>query len=246
MLPEIVEMIGLDLTSACCILTGIAIGFVIDLVIYKLQDAQRKVVPAKGDENGASKDIEMIGNNMIEEECCDNIECDEVKITSSDAHLIILGDGLCNFVDGAVIANSYLAAGLSAGITATLAVAAHELPTEIGEFSILMKSGWSVRDAFKSNFYVALSSVVGVIFAMWIGSLTDKASAYLLCITCGTFIYISFVELLPALLNSQHRQHITRHIFWLVFGLVVIALITEYAPHHHHGPGHEGHDDHGH
>ncbi len=116
-------------------------------------------------------------------------------------YLILIGDSLHNFVDGILIAAAFLA-DFHLGVVTALAVIAHEIPQELGDFAILLHSGFSRGRALAYNVLSGLATVVGGALAY--GFLGDAQSAvpYVLAIAASSFIYIAVADLIPGL----HRR----------------------------------------
>jgi len=113
-------------------------------------------------------------------------------------YLNLIGDGIHNFVDGTVIAVSFLAdTGL--GIVSTLAIIAHEIPQEIGDFSLLIYGGFTKRKALLFNFLSALTALVGAVVTFYLYPYIPGLIAFLLPLAAGHFIYIACVDLVPEL-----------------------------------------------
>jgi zinc and cadmium transporter len=112
--------------------------------------------------------------------------------------LILIGDAFHNFVDGVVIATAF-SASIPLGILTSLAVIAHEIPQELGDFVILLESGWSKNKAFWWNFASALATIPGAIIAYFALSLVLPRVPYLLAIAASSFLYIATVDLAPIL-----------------------------------------------
>lgn len=134
----------------------------------------------------------------------------------SVGYMNLLGDSFHNFIDGLVIAAAFTADPIL-GISTTLAVAAHELPQEIGDFGILIHSGFSRGAALLANFGVALTVVTGALAGILLLQHVDTMSAYLLPIAAGSFLYIATVDLVPEI----HR----RLQGWETYGLVGMFLL---------------------
>ncbi len=138
--------------------------------------------------------------------------------------LNLIGDGAHNFIDGILIGASYLIS-LPLGITTTIAVAAHEIPHELGNFGVLLHSGYSKKQALIYNFYSALTAVLGTIIVLIIGSGFGSIAGYLVPLTAGNFIYIASSDLIPEL----HRQNKARDSFYyflaIIAGLVIMYLL---------------------
>lgn len=111
-------------------------------------------------------------------------------------YLNLLGDAIHNAIDGIVIAGTFvLSPGL--GIITSLAVAAHEIPQEIGDFGVLLHAGFSKKTALFANLTVALTSVVGGIVGYFLTANYPDISFYLLPIAAGGFVYVAASDLLP-------------------------------------------------
>lgn len=142
--------------------------------------------------------------------------------------LNLIGDGLHNFLDGMIIAASYLV-DVKLGVATTLAVVFHELPQEIGDFAILLHSGYSKAKALWFNFLSALMAVVGATLVLWLGATSGAITNPLLALTAGGFIYIATVDLIPEL----HKESNVAKSWWqlvalgLGLGLMSLLLLLE-------------------
>lgn len=138
--------------------------------------------------------------------------------------LLIIGDSLHNFADGVAIATAYLS-DPSLGLVTTLAVAAHEVPSEIGEFSVMLQAGWSRRRVFITNVISALMATVGATFAYLSQTVIAPAVPWILALTIGIFIYIAMADLIPEI-NHRTRQDKASHVLTLLLlGIVVVGFI---------------------
>lgn len=136
------------------------------------------------------------------------------------AYLNLVGDGIHNFIDGLIIAASFMASSNpSLGFIVTLAVAAHEVPQEIGDFSILIYGGLSKTKALAYNFLTALTAMAGGLFTFF-GSAFLPQIPYLLAFAAGGFIYIASTDLMPEL----HRERKALNSF-LQFVMVTAGLL---------------------
>lgn len=111
-------------------------------------------------------------------------------------YLNLLGDAIHNAIDGIVIAGTFVL-NPSLGVITALAVAAHEIPQEIGDFGVLIHAGFSKKKALLANLAVALTSVIGGIVGYILAGSSPTLSYYLLPIAAGGFIYVSASDLLP-------------------------------------------------
>jgi zinc and cadmium transporter len=120
---------------------------------------------------------------------------------SAAVPLVLLGDGLHNFVDGAAIAAAFLDS-VPLGLTTSLAILAHEIPQEIGDFAVLLDAGQPPRRALVLNLLSGLAAVAGALVGyVWLAPL-HGAVPYVLGISAATFLYIALVDLLA---DFHHR-----------------------------------------
>lgn len=141
--------------------------------------------------------------------------------------LILLGDGLHNFIDGIAIAAAFLSSpGL--GIATTLAIAAHEAPHEIADFSVLIAGGMKKTKALLYNFLSALTALVGAVGGFYfIDSLTGLLPLAL-SFTAGMFIYIACADLIPDLHKDFQKQKNWTQSLPFLLGIVVSWIIVRF------------------
>ena len=113
-------------------------------------------------------------------------------------YLNLVGDGIHNFVDGLIIAVSFIAS-VPLGIATALAVAAHEIPQEIGDFGVLVYGGFTKYKALVYNFIAALMIVPGAIVGYLLSGAVMEYAVFILPIAAGGFIYIAATDLTPEL-----------------------------------------------
>lgn len=154
--------------------------------------------------------------------CHGEITEEKGKHIHSFAYTNLVGDGLHNFLDGVIIAASYLVS-FPAGIATTIAVLLHEIPQEIGDFGILVHAGFSKGKALLLNLGSALVSVVGVIVTLLIGINVEGLELILVPIAAGGFVYIAGSDLIPEL--HKHSQKIGQGILQLIAFLVGIGVM---------------------
>lgn len=141
------------------------------------------------------------------------------------AYLNLVGDGIHNFIDGIIIAASFMASqDASLGFIVTLAVAAHEIPQEIGDFSILLYGGFSKTKALIYNFLTALTAMAGGIFTFY-GSAFLPQTPYLLAFAAGGFIYIASTDLIPELHRERKALNSFLQFIMLSIGLFLMWML---------------------
>lgn len=117
----------------------------------------------------------------------------------------LASDGLHNFVDGGIIAATYLV-DFQLGVATTIAVAVHEVPTEFGDFGILLKAGIKPARALLFNFYSALTAVLGAVLVLAIPQAAGLMDLYGVPIIAGAFLYIAAADLVPELHHHGPRH----------------------------------------
>ncbi len=141
------------------------------------------------------------------------------------AYMNLIGDALHNFIDGIIIAASYVVS-IPAGIATTFAVALHEIPQEIGDFGVLVHGGFTRKSALIVNFISALAAVLGAVLALWAATLVEQIELVLVPIAVGGFIYIAGSDLIPELhKETRLRRSILQVIAFLLGIGVMWALL---------------------
>ena len=153
---------------------------------------------------------------------CHNPNCKEHK--NHLAVMNLVGDGLHNFVDGLIIAGSYLIS-VPLGIATTIAVIFHEVPQEIGDFGVLLYSGFSKIKALFWNFLSALVAVFGAIVGLVLGSASEVFVQLIIPFAAGGFIYIAGSDLIPELHKECKLKDTILHVFALVLGMGLMVLL---------------------
>jgi len=136
----------------------------------------------------------------------------------------LIGDGIHNFIDGMVIAGSFLV-NYQVGITTLLAVIFHEIPQEIGDFGVLIYSSYSKSKALLSNFIIALTAFLGAILILVWGSQVPGISGWLLPFTAGGFIYIAGSDLIPELHKETQPKKSLMQLAGLILGIVIMLVL---------------------
>ena len=148
--------------------------------------------------------------------------------TESLPFLIILGDSIHNFLDGIVIAIAFTANPLL-GLPTALAIAAHEIPQEIGDFSILLKLKWSKRNIIAVNIMQSLLTIPGVLLGFYMGRLVETHLPLFLGMTSGIFLYIGAADLIPELHHQSGHKHFFRVIIPFILSVVLIYIFVGIA-----------------
>jgi zinc and cadmium transporter len=141
---------------------------------------------------------------------------------SNSPYLILIGDGLHNFIDGIAIAASF-AASPELGVITTLAVTVHEVPQELADFGVLVAGGMTPRQALLVNFLSGLTAVLGALVFFAAGAAVEPYLAWFMAATAGMFIYIASADLIPQLQHHRALHPGTQLPF--LGGILLIALL---------------------
>ncbi|MBD3318537.1 ZIP family metal transporter [Candidatus Woesearchaeota archaeon] len=147
-------------------------------------------------------------------------------------YLNLLGDGLHNLLDGAIIAVAF-SANTALGIATTIAVIMHEIPQEISDFGLLVAGGFSKKKALLFNLLSAITAIIGALLALYFVDTFVAFKPIGLAIAAGGFLYIALVDLLPELHHSSGLVAATSQILLFVLGIGLIAVLDMVLVHAH-------------
>ena len=139
-------------------------------------------------------------------------------------YLILVSDGVHNFIDGLVIAASFIA-GYPVGIATTVAVALHEIPQELGDFGVLVYGGFSKSRALTFNYISAITAMVGGVIGYFAASLMQSSVVYLLPFAAGNFIYIAAADLIPEIKHAVGIRRSIVHFCVFLAGIGIMLLV---------------------
>lgn len=148
----------------------------------------------------------------------------ECAVHRSTVTLVIVGDALHTFVDGVVVAAAVLIS-VPLGVTAALAVAAHEIPQEAGDFAILLAAGHSRSRALVLNLTSAIGGVLGAIAMLTFGASAPHAVPYVLAFAAGNFLYVAMTDLIPSLHHGTLDRNAVRQLILIGFGIATIVAL---------------------
>ena len=133
--------------------------------------------------------------------------------------MVLLGDTLHNFIDGLSITASFMVS-IPLGITTSIAVAAHELPQEIADFSLFLSKGMSKKRALLLNILSSLATLVAALLAFYFWDIISIFIPHILAFTAGMFIYIASSDLIPELHRSLKQGHA-----WLQVSMFLVGIL---------------------
>lgn len=155
---------------------------------------------------------------------CHEGECKEHPFT----YLLLVGDAIHNFIDGLIIAGSFLIS-IQTGIITSILVIVHELPQEIGDFGVLIYGGLEKGKALGYNFLSQITSILGGILGFFIFT-TKEYVIYLLPFTAGGFIYIVIADLIPEIFKEKNKKKVIINIITILIGIFLLVsakVLTE-------------------
>ena len=149
------------------------------------------------------------------------------KETKSTLSLIIIGDTMHNFLDGVVIAATFMV-NPQVGILTALAVFAHEIPQEIGDFGLMLHKGLSRKRIIIVNIISAAFAFMGAIITYLLGNVLEGYLPVFLAITAGFFIYIAASDLIPEIHHEKRRGFAIIESLLLILGIVVVWMSVSF------------------
>ena len=137
---------------------------------------------------------------------------------------VVVGDAFHNFVDGAVIAAAAMTS-LPLGITTAVAVTAHEIPQEVGDFAILLHAGYSRSKALMLNVLSALANVAGAMAAFFAFDRLPALLPYFLALSAASFLYVAMADLIPGLHRGRTDASSLRQILLIAAGVLTMLIV---------------------
>lgn len=150
---------------------------------------------------------------------CHNLSCDHKE---SVGYLVLIADGLHNFIDGLAIAGAFIV-DVRVGIITLIITAAHEIPQELGDFGVLVHSGWQKSRALMFNFVSGLTAVAGGLLAYFVANTMDVG--FLLPFAAGNFIYIACSDLIPEVKHHEKLKTNIIHFSAFVLGILLVWAV---------------------
>ncbi len=140
------------------------------------------------------------------------------------SYLILVSDGVHNFIDGLAIAAGFIVS-YPVGIATTLAVALHEIPQELGDFAVLVYGGFGRRRALTFNFISAITAILGGVTGYFASSVLADSIVYLLPFAAGNFIYIAAADLIPEIKHQVSLRRSVVHFGVFIIGIAIMLTV---------------------
>ena len=144
---------------------------------------------------------------------------------------VLMGDSIHNVCDGIIIAAAFLT-DVRLGIVTSLAIIAHEIPQEVGDYIVLLNAGLSRRKALLYNAVSGLAAVAGGVIGYFVVGPWESLFPYLLVVASSSFIYVAVADLIPQLQHRLSLKDTLAQLAWLTGGLAVVVLATSTLHHH--------------
>jgi zinc and cadmium transporter len=150
---------------------------------------------------------------------------DSCEVHGSSATMVLIGGAVHNFIDGAMI-GAALVTSVTLGVGAAVAVAAHEVPHEIGDFAVLLHAGYSRRRALALNILCGLASAVGAAGAVLLVDVVPDLLPYMLALASASFLYVALSDLVPDLHSHGPTGAIAiRQVLLVGLGMATVLLL---------------------
>jgi zinc and cadmium transporter len=144
---------------------------------------------------------------------------------------VLVGDSIHNFCDGIIIAAAFLT-DVRLGTVTALAIIAHEIPQEVGDYIVLLNAGLSRARALAYNAISGLAAVAGGVLGYFVVGPWESLFPYLLVVAASSFIYVAVADLLPQLQRRLPLRETTAQLAWIAAGLGLVVVATQSLHHH--------------
>jgi len=151
---------------------------------------------------------------------------DECHVHAATAPLVIFGDAFHNFIDGAIIAAAVMTS-VPLGINTAVAVAAHEIPQEVGDVAVLLAAGYSRSQALLLNIVTGVSGILGAIVAFTAVEIVPGIRPYVLAISSASLLYIAMSDLIPDLHRGTIDASALRQVILIAAGIGTIVVFEQ-------------------
>lgn len=202
--PEIIKDQGWTLNVSLYLLSGILIFFILEKIVHY----QHYHCHGEECEKELQEEVHESKNHKIH----------------SFAYMSLIGSSLHNFIDGMIIAASYLIS-IPVGLATTIAVVLHEIPHELGDFSILIHGGFTRNKALFINFLSALIAFLGMGVTLLLNSSIGNLKLILIPIAAGGFIYIAGSDLIPELHKESGLRTSIVQVVTFIIGILLMAVL---------------------
>jgi zinc and cadmium transporter len=153
---------------------------------------------------------------------------DQCQVHGAAAQLVIIGDAFHNFIDGAIIAAAVLTS-LPLGINTAIAIAAHEIPQEVGDVAILLHSGYSRTRALVLNIASAAAGLAGSLLGYSLVSVLPHVRPFVLAFSAASMLYIAMSDLIPDLHRGTVDRNSLRQVLLIAAGIATVVVFERFT-----------------
>jgi len=153
---------------------------------------------------------------------------DQCQVHGAAAQLVIIGDAFHNFIDGAIIAAAVITS-LPLGVNTAIAIAAHEIPQEVGDIAILLHSGYSRKRALVLNIASAAAGLAGSLLGFSLVSFLPNVRPYVLAFSSASMLYIAMSDLIPDLHRGTVDRNSLRQVFLIGAGIATVVVFERFT-----------------
>ncbi|XP_026804494.1 zinc transporter ZIP13 homolog [Rhopalosiphum maidis] len=207
------------------VLAGLLV-FIIVEKLFSLSDDDNETIPSK-----MSTDINSVNNNHKElgkTKCGNGATAKAKNHIQISGYLNLLANCIDNFTHGLAVGGSFLISP-RVGLFTTLAILVHEIPHEVGDFAILLKSGFSRWEAACAQVYTASAGIFGALTAIYCSGVSGDVEAktsWIMPFTAGGFLHISLVTVLPELLLEENPRESIKQFTLIIAGIIVMFVMS--------------------
>lgn len=217
-----------SMSVGICVLLGIIVFLVVEKIVRIIKTdhshSHSHATSEKQTKTKNEKSVTKPKSNLTKKAGANSENKNEIKITG---YMNLAADFLHNFTDGLAISASYLVSN-NVGYITTFTIFCHEIPHEIGDFAILIQSGYSARKAMLLQLTTAGGAFLGTYVSFVAEGMGDFATMWILPFTAGGFIYIATVSIIPDLLTDTKFWQSVKEIIALIVGVGMMVLIAKY------------------
>jgi len=144
------------------------------------------------------------------------------------AQLVIIGDAFHNFIDGAIIAAAVLTS-VPLGINTAVAIAAHEIPQEVGDIAILLHAGYSRRRALVLNLVSGAAGIAGALLGYSLVNFLPNVRPFVLAFSAASMLYIAMSDLIPDLHRGTVDRNSLRQVLLIAAGIGIVVVLERFS-----------------
>lgn len=153
---------------------------------------------------------------------------DHCHVHGAAAQLVILGDAFHNFIDGAIIAAAVVTS-VPLGVSTAMAVAAHEIPQEVGDIAILLSAGYSRRRALVLNVASGAAGIAGAVLGYSAVQVLPSVRPFILAVSSASMLYIAMSDLIPDLHRGTVDKSSLRQVLLIAAGIATVVVFEQFA-----------------